>query len=238
MNKRKSKGGWKYFLDFFLLFLAVSLGFLADNFREKYSERSKEGEYIKSMIEDVKTDRTNISEAIRKNRKRSNSLDSLINICFNYNSTQEEIWNLNKYFGHVLFHPEFIAPTELTMQQLKNAGGMRLIKSKDAINEIIRYDLKAKKLANQQLYYENYQNIAIDRGTKILNLQTVLDIVRNQTLNKNDGGLKLLTENDIKFKELGNSITMYKGIIDYYTVLLEEMNEQGELLSQTLTENY
>ena len=37
------KKSWKgYLLDFVMLFLAVSLGFMADNFRERASERSKE----------------------------------------------------------------------------------------------------------------------------------------------------------------------------------------------------
>lgn len=235
----KSKTWKEYFLEFFMLFLAVSLGFLADNFREKKSDRTKEREYIQSMIEDVKEDRANIKEVMSRNSARSKQLDSLIVVCFNYQSSDSNALKLYKHFPHVLFHPEFIAPIESTMQQLKNAGGMRLIKSKKAINEIIRYDSKVKKIANQQLYYENYQNKAIDTGTKVLNLQKLVTTF----LTKENGlyqieEFELLNEDSLKLKELGNNIVMYKGIIDYYLALLREINEQGMFLTQTLKSEY
>ena len=230
---------WKgYFLEFIMLFLAISLGFMADNFREKISERTKEKEYIQSMVEDVEEDRINITKVTNINSQRIRYLDSLLNICFNYSSTNRDKLKLNQYFSHVLTHPEFIAPTELTMQQLKNAGGMRLIKSKEAINEIIRYDTKLKKIANQQLYYQNYQNKAINLGTKIFNLQNLVIALKNPINNLTPEDFELIAEDKLKLKELGNSVAMYKGIIEYYVILLKEMDKQGEVLIQTLEREY
>ena len=41
------KKKWQeYFLEFFMLFLAVSLGFLAENLREHYVEKEKEQQCI------------------------------------------------------------------------------------------------------------------------------------------------------------------------------------------------
>lgn len=221
-----------------MLFLAISLGFLADNYREKLSEKSKEKEYIFSMIEDVIEDRINIKEVIKTNNQRVIYLDSFLNICFNFRETDIEIMKLNQYFSQVLIHPEFIAPTELTMQQLKNAGGMRLIKSKEAINEIIRYDNKLKKIANQRLYYENYQNKAIDIGTKIFNLQKLIITLRNPNNDLIPENFELIDSDELKIRELGNSVAMYKGIIEYYIILLKEMDKQGELLIYSLKSEY
>src|SRR5664279_2153560 len=48
---------WKeYFLEFLMIFLAVTLGFIAENIREHISDRSKEKEYIESMLQDLKSD--------------------------------------------------------------------------------------------------------------------------------------------------------------------------------------
>ena len=238
MNNVK-KRNWKgYFLEFIMLFLAVTLGFMADNFREKISERTKEKEYIQSMIEDVEEDQINIKEVINVNSQRIDNLHSFLNKCFNYSGANREKIELNKYFTHVLVHPEFIAPTELTMQQLKNAGGMRLIKSKEAINEIIRYDSKLKKIANQQIYYENYQNKEIDIGTKVFNLQKLITAIRNPKNNLTSEDFELITEDKSALKELGNSVAMYEGIIEYYVVLLKQLDEQGEVLIQTLESEY
>ena len=233
------KKSWKgYLLDFVMLFLAVSLGFMADNFRERASERSKEIEYIRSMIEDVEEDQVNIRAAIDVNTQKIKGLDSLLNICFNYRDTDADKLDINRHFIQVLYHPEFLTPTDLTMQQLKNAGGMRLIKSKTAINDIIRYDTKLKKITNQQLYYENYQNKAIDRGTEIFNIQNLLFALRNPDERMSPKYYELLVKDDLKLKEFGNSIAMYKGIIEYYVRLLSEMNEQGDVLMETLKSEY
>ncbi len=233
------KRTWKgYFIEFIMLFLAVSFVFLADNYREQISDRTKEKEYIQSMIEDAKEDRVNINEVINRNTQRSENLDSLINICFKEELDNRDKIGLNKHLINILLHPEFITPTELTMQQLKNAGGMRLIKSKEAINEIIRYDSKAKKIANQQLYYENYQNKAIDMGTKIFNIQALIANMRTHNSSMRPEDFELIDDDNLKLKQFGNSITMYKGIIDYYVTLLIEMDVQGEVLIQTLKDQY
>ncbi len=237
--KNSVKRSWKaYFLEFIMLFLAVSLGFMADNFREKTSERNKEKEYIQSMIEDVEEDRTNIKEVININTQRIQSLDSLLVRCFNFRDTNREKLELNIYFAQVLMHPEFFAPAELTIQQLKNAGGMRLIKSKESINEIIRYDTKLKKIASQQLYYENYQNMAIAMGTKIFNIHKLLFAIRNPNNSLTPNSFELLDKDKSKLKKFGNNVAMYKGIIEYYVVLLKEMHKQGEGLIQTLKNEY
>lgn len=238
MNHSKKKSWKGYLLDFIMLFLAVSLGFMADNFREGASERSKEIEYIRSMIEDVEEDRVNIKAAIDVNTQKIQGLDSLLNICFNYRDTDADKLDINRHFIQVLYHPEFLTPTDLTMQQLKNAGGMRLIKSKTAINDIIRYDTKLKKITNQQLYYENYQNKAIDRGTEIFNIHNLLFALRNPDERMSPKYYELLDKDDLKLKEFGNSIAMYKGIIEYYVRLLSEMNEQGDVLMETLKSEY
>src|SRR6266581_4914367 len=49
----KKKWG-EYLLEFIMLFLAVFLGFIAENFREHSVEGRKEKEYISSMVEDLK----------------------------------------------------------------------------------------------------------------------------------------------------------------------------------------
>src|SRR6185503_10187300 len=51
------KKKWKeYVFQFGMLFLAVFLGFLVENFREKSVERHIEREYIESLVKDMVTD--------------------------------------------------------------------------------------------------------------------------------------------------------------------------------------
>src|ERR1700686_354541 len=54
---RHRRKRWKeYFLEFLMIFLAVTLGFFAESYRESLGDKKKEKGYIRSMIEDLKND--------------------------------------------------------------------------------------------------------------------------------------------------------------------------------------
>jgi hypothetical protein len=235
---RKSKNWKEYLLEFFMLFLAVSLGFLADNYRENISDRSKEKEYIRSMIEDVEEDRRNIETVLKNNELRANYLDSLATLCMHYEATATYDLQLYKYFPIVLSRPDYIAPTELTLQQLKNAGGMRLIKSKKAINAIIRYDSKAKQIDQQQVYYSNYHQRAIDLGTKLFNIHYILSKMKGKNNRYTLEDLRLISNDAQQLKEFGNTTTMYQGIVESYKMLVEQMDKEALTLKETLEQAY
>lgn len=225
----------KYFLDFFMLFLAVFMGFYAENLRDQSSERAKEKEYINSMIKDVKTDKGSIAIAIRNNNIRKVYLDSLSDLIFGYNAKSKNDFQLYKYYPIVMMRPDFFHPTELTMQQLKNAGGMRLIRSKKAVDAILLYDLKDKKLKNQQKYYENYHNNSINLGLKIFNHHK---IKKGDSLTKITKDIRLLNKDKMLLNEFGNTIIMYRGIVNYYKMLLTDMDKQVDTLVVGLSKEY
>ena len=61
VEKKKFK---EYFLEFAMLFLAVTLGFFAENIRENIANREKEKHYIENIIADLKTDTSNITLSV------------------------------------------------------------------------------------------------------------------------------------------------------------------------------
>ena len=160
------KKTWKdYFWEFLMLFLAVFCGFLAEYQLEHTIENQREKKYILSMIEDAQTDTANIQAALDLNRKRILSLDSMAKSCFSYGYAGISDSVLYHFLPRCWRHPDFASPTERTMLQLKNAGGMRLISKKIAADFIIAYDDFGKKLVNQQTYYERYLNEIVDEAT-------------------------------------------------------------------------
>src|SRR5215831_15692193 len=72
----KKKRG-EYLLEFFMLFLAVFLGFLAENQREHFVEHQREKQFIKSLVEDVEMETTQIAAILGSRERRDQSLDSL-----------------------------------------------------------------------------------------------------------------------------------------------------------------
>ena len=59
------KKHWKeYFLEFLMIFLAVTLGFFAESYREHLGDRSKEKEYMHSMVTDLQKDVAGMNKQI------------------------------------------------------------------------------------------------------------------------------------------------------------------------------
>ena len=50
----------EYFLEFLMIFLAVTMGFFAESLREHVSDNSKEHEYVSALKKDLATDTLNV----------------------------------------------------------------------------------------------------------------------------------------------------------------------------------
>jgi len=228
-----------YFWEFLMLFLAVFCGFFAEYQLEHTIEHQREKEYIRSMIEDAKTDTTNNHAAIDFNLTRISRLDSLAAKCFNYMQTQSNDVDLFRLFYISLRHPDFVTPIERTMTQLKNAGGMRLIRRKIAADSILLYDDFAKKLFNQQEWYEHMLRSIIEPGIQIFNFKHLpkRDLVTFKSAKPEFDSMKI-NNSQTSLVELGNRALLYRNIVMYYVTLLREGEIHAINLIQTLEREY
>lgn len=236
------KKNWKSHLwEFLMLFLAVFCGFLAEYQLEHVIEHQREKQFITSMIEDAKTDSTNLEKAILQNKVRVLHLDSLANICLNYNSFKIQDIEFYKHYIYGLHHPSFVILTERTISQLKNAGGMRLLRNKNAVDSVILYDGMSKKLSDQQGYYELYQNNSINLAVRLFNFQKFGFGVSGQPLKdstKMYEYFKLISNDKTELMEFGNVILVYEGVVNYYNSLLIETKKHATHLINTLKKEY
>ena len=133
MHKKK----WtEYLLEFFMLFLAVFLGFLAENFREHQVEKERGKNYVESFYEDLKADTSRIPFYIDFDDVK---LTALKNLSTCYDSVSKKLTNscmLEMIKVSALNRPFKI--TERTLNQLSNAGGFRLLPGQDA-DSILAY---------------------------------------------------------------------------------------------------
>jgi hypothetical protein len=63
--------------------------------------------------------------------------------------------------------------TDRTIQQLKNSGGMRLIKNRTAADEITRYDNNVRNLQNNAAFVDNYFQFLTQQRISIMSMQVV-----------------------------------------------------------------
>ena len=130
---------WKhYFWEFLMLFLAVFCGFLAENLREHRVERQRGRQYIQSFYQDLKTDTGRFTILIRSFEERADAFKNMSE-CYNklINGDQHDTCLLDLFFHSRNF--DDLIYTEGTLQQLKNAGGFRLLPKND-VDSILSYD--------------------------------------------------------------------------------------------------
>jgi hypothetical protein len=127
-----------YLFEFFMLFLAISLGFYVDNLREHYVENKREKEYMKMMLEDLRTDIRAIDSNMLFRENREAKLNRLIYLLSQKDINQKaaEIYRtVDSTDGYETFNRD-----DRTIQQLKTAGGMRMIRNDSVSDAIIDYD--------------------------------------------------------------------------------------------------
>ena len=139
------KKNWKsYFWEFLMLFLAVFCGFLAEYKLEHTIEDQRENKYIKLLIEDLKTDTAHLETYINEREGKRVMMDSLV-LLLSTGMHKQRGNETYFYARHVFNNPPFVS-TDGTIQQLKNAGNLRLIKNEKVINSILAYDAGVKNL--------------------------------------------------------------------------------------------
>lgn len=136
---------WTHYLwEFLMLFLAVFCGFLAEYQLEHTIENQREKKYVHSLIEDLKADTANLESYVQLRKEKRIMMDSLM-ILLN-TGMHKQMGNATYFFARHVFYGQPFVSTDGTMQQLKNAGNLRLIKNENVISNILTYDGSVKEL--------------------------------------------------------------------------------------------
>jgi hypothetical protein len=144
-----------YFWEFFMLFLAVTLGFFVENQREHYIEHKRGLQYIRSFVEDLKTDTSRFSVVIKGFAKKEAELDQLY-LCYDSIKINKNPSDCIRNIYAATIGYEDLIYTDRTLQQLKNAGGLRLLEEEDAdsiisYDQLLRYLLKVESSSLQEM---------------------------------------------------------------------------------------
>jgi hypothetical protein len=145
-DMHRSRKKWThYFWEFFMLFLAVTLGFFVENQREHFVEHSREKQFITTLVEDLKSDTLQLTTTIAYKRSREQMLDSLITHLSrsDYTKYGNDIY----FYARNLTRPEYFSPNDRTIQQLKNSGSLRLIRKLSVSDSIMFYDQQLRVLS-------------------------------------------------------------------------------------------
>jgi hypothetical protein len=143
----------EYLLEFLMIFLAVTLGFFAETIREKISENHREKDYIVGLINNAQSDISNLNELISANELEVKGIDSLMRISKN-NFMNIPVQDSIFYFAvKYTSNLHIFTYNDLTLVQLRNAGGYSLIKTDKVADTIAQYEYKNNNILLQERFY-------------------------------------------------------------------------------------
>ena len=172
---------WKeYFLEFFMIFLAVTMGFFAENIRENYSNRENEKIYMSSLMKDIKDDISTINHQQKTFDQRVVLLDSLIAI-LNASTITSNTGNLY-YYARLATKSDLFTGTTRTFEQMKNTGGFRFIKNNDVAMSIMSYYAIIQQIKQLEFGEEGEMNEYRKIAVQIFNAD-VFNQINSSSLN-------------------------------------------------------
>ncbi len=208
---------WKqYLIEFLMLFLAITASFFVGNLRDRYGERQREMQFIKSLVEDLKRDTAQVREYIEINSQIGHYCDSLQLEILNHDVFRNSNL-LYDYSREVVKYVRYY-PTDRTMEQLKRAGNMRLIRNWDISNLITEYDSWTRYLAQAdlQLREENirYRNLLVKflDGSSYDRLNQFGSFMKGNMRTQGNPGF--IVRDEMKLKELYNEAFALKILIN------------------------
>ncbi|HVT85162.1 MAG TPA: hypothetical protein VHD35_08150 [Chitinophagaceae bacterium] len=219
-----------YFWEFFMLFLAVFCGFIAENFREHFVDHQKEKQFMRSLVEDLATDTTELKRAILICDSVALYSDSTLSFLSSYKISDKVPVRFSFLIG-IAGQNQTLINTDRTSSQLKNSGGMRLIEKKIVSDAILNYWKQIEKTNITLERYRNYRDAGRDLIFKLWVMPTVY--TRNGSQDSvNVQMLRVIDTDHKKWDELANLISI-SGLISkrvHLTNLIKQSKLAAELI--------
>jgi hypothetical protein len=133
----EKKGLKEYILEGLMIFIAVMMGFFAESMRERIADNSKENEYMRSMVQDLKADTAELSLCLGQFGTISLKLDTMLT-CLK--SDKPDPMVINRIISDRFFLYWEYSYNNRTVQQLKNSGVFRLVRDNNVAASILKYD--------------------------------------------------------------------------------------------------
>ena len=233
--QHKKKNFKEYFLEFLMIFLAVTMGFFAESIRENISNRHKESKYMESLVADLESDTTQTDLAINRWKGYNANTDSLL-MFLKKDMNQENINMLYNLLGNDFFHFNLFKYNNKTIEELKSSGDFRLIKKEKIADEIMTYDLDMKYILLQE---QDVKNLMIDSKTiesKVFDYSQLNDKWKyNEALkfNTNISDHRLLTNDKQTVDEYFNKLWAFHAL----AIVHEKLFEKGKAAATELLKN-
>jgi hypothetical protein len=233
-NRKKFK---EYFLEFLMIFLAVTMGFIAENIRESIVENHSEKQYMTSLVRDLQLDTLELAKGNLFRIQKIRALDSILNILAEQNASQVSwvAYSLSRQFST----SRNFYQNSGTLDQLKNSGGLRLIRNRAIVDSIEAYDQQVRRMRSRD-DFETEAFIYNSRiSEKLFEAKSVIKIFGlSNDPNVTPGGSGVLKINLPYLNEYINNLMKYELLIKNNVVVFESNRQKATNLIQLIEKEY
>lgn len=229
-----------YFLEFLMIFLAVTMGFIAENIREHFSERSKEKQYISGFIRNVRDDTANLQHVIKFDRNQIKGIDSMLALAHSDLSTRANLKSFYDMAFKYFYSSATFRSNDATLQELKSTGDYRLMEKDHVADSLSKYDAEIRGIYEQGDYYVSYFKQILSMLEELTDLTVLTDTsyIKNGKLTdkplpplRNDGKLPTFFNKVLAFREITRSYAEFslKPQADHADRLLNYFKKEYQL---------
>ena len=227
----------EYFLEFLMIFLAVTMGFIAENIRESIVEHHSEKQYMTSLVRDLELDTLELSKGSLFRNQKIQALDSVLNILAEQSSAQVSpvAYRLSrKFYGSRNFYQN-----SGTLDQLKNSGGLRLIRNRAIVDSIESYDQQVRRMKGRDDFEADAFNYNNRISEKIFDAKSIIKIFGiSNNPNVIPEGAALVKINLSYLDEYINDLMTYEFLIKNNAVIFEGNKKKAANLIALIKEEY
>ena len=233
-HDKHHKKNWKsYLFEFFMLFLAITAGFLVENMREKRVEHMREREYIHSFLNDLSMDTSKVNYTKPLNDTLMMKIDSMVTYINNHVLTDEQLAKAYQIKDEWLSSLNNVVFTERTISQLKSAGGLRLIEKQNSSDLIVQY-YEFVSVCNEQANYYKYDQTALIE----LSYKLFYKDYNKRFGNNWDAARKILKEHNEILQEFINRLIDFKEVVSSYNQLLNQIKIYNHYITPLIKKDY
>ena len=235
-TSKSKKSSWKkYAMEFLMVFAAISLGFFADNQREKWGENTRGVQYAQRLVEDLDLDIIRMEEVKVNYALKEQQINTLIPLMQGGLGEKPFLDSLFAYFtlpgANSLVTGISFVENLATRDELKS-GNMRLIRSDSIVRHLSVYARKEQIFMGNQTRYR-------EKRIELLELMEEVYDMPRLGMDKLQGKKPephLLPLDPKQLRKVANVVAHLQGMLSNMESNVETIAEERRLLRKLLIE--
>jgi hypothetical protein len=228
-----------------MLFLAVSLGFYAENLREGLIHKEQVKTNMRSLLSDLRSDVNHFDSIIERSQYVSSMADSLIALLHNDLSNTKEIYFTAR---SVTANVGYFYSNSKSFEQMKSSGLLRFISPQELLDSIGNYYVSFTWLANQtdlarlkldaihkgnHALFDSYVFQEMMKKSPLLSINT-----GHLVINKPEGHPALLSTDKMSINNVSLNYHYYSVTIKFYTNSAIVQRQRATQLIELIKKEY